>query len=474
MRITSQMMMSQYKRNVNDAFSSMNNAMQRAYDYRAFEVPSDNPLAAAQTFQVQWETGLNDDYQTNLSNVTSSVNTAESILQQIDSLVSSANGTSGLGGITGTTNLDGRQATAKEILVYRDTLLSEMNSKYSDNYLFGGSNTASAPFTVSNGQLYYRGINVDTGENSNGASETLTYNYTDSTDPLHPVTTQKTMQVNFGSDIGAKLNGYTLKIDTSGAGAPSTAVDTTAKTITIKTNGSITKANLQTYLQSADFGSALSTIDGSITSSMAGKVTISGMPENKNDTVGDTTASKQITDYVDLDSLANESVYVDIGLGITMDNGKVNSQSAFNSAMPGIAYIGYGTTNIKNDDGSTTSNVPNNIYSLLTTIAGYLNNESLSGAELMKKVDPYMTNLTNTQTALQAKQTQVGDNLKMLDSTKTYLQNIGTSLDERDNDVEYVDTTDAITNYYMQQYCYNASLKVGSQTIQQSLMDYLK
>ncbi len=487
MRITTQMMMSQYKKNVNDAFSSMNKAMQTAYDYRSFDLPSDNPLAAAQTFQVHWETSLNEDYQTNVSNLKSSVNTAESILQNIDSILTSANGTSGLAGITGTTSQSGREAIANEILKYRDTILSEMNSKYSDSYLFGGSNSSDVPFTVSNDQLYYRGINVDTGENSNGASETLTYNYTD---PVTSKTTAKTMQVNFGSGIGAKLNGYTLSISTSNTGTAgtasiSTAVDTAAKTITINvadtTDHSITKGNLQDYFQnsSSDFLTKLQGVDSSITSAMTSKVTISGLPDNSSDAVqtasADATASPSgITDIVNLDSLANESVYVDIGLGITQNaNGSVSDQSAFNSALSGISYLGYGTTSVT-ANGITTSNVPNNVYSLLTKIASDLNNSSLSGTSLTAAIDPYMTNLTNSQDKLEAKQTQVGSKLQLLSDTATYLQNIGTSLDDRDNDVEYIDVTDAITNYYMQQYCYEASLKVGSETLPQSLMDYLK
>ncbi len=152
----------------------------------------------------------------------------------------------------------------------------------------------------------------------------------------------------------------------------------------------------------------------------------------------------------------------------------MDSQSAFDSSLPGIAMIGYGTTDITNSDGTVTSGVPKNAYTLLTKISEALNDSGLSGTDLMSAIDPYLTSLKNTQGDLESQQTKVGIGLNMLSSTGTYLQNTELNLDDRDNEVEYIDITDAVTDYYMQQYCYKASLQVGSQTIQQSLMDYLK
>ena len=477
-------MMSQYKRNVNDSLSSMNKAMQTAYDYRAFDRPSDNPLAAAQTFQVQWETNLNGDYQTNVSNLKSAVNTADSILQNIDSILTNASSTSVLKGITGTTSDSGRESIAKEILAYRDTIVSEMNSKYADSYLFGGSNSSDVPFTVQNDKLYYRGIDVDTGENLNGASETLSYTYGSGPDAV-----TKNMQINFGTAVGKKLNGYKMNIQVSGTATDiSTNTDTSAKTITVTVPEGTKKGDLQSYFEGTyagatanAFSTSLTTIDSTITAADAAEmvkgITISGLPDNKDDAVVSTApdaSTAGITDVVDLSKLAGESIYVDIGLGITANGGNINAQSAFDSSMPGIAYLGYGTSDVTNEDGSVTTGVPNNIFSLLTTIAADLRDSNLVGNSLVTAVDPYITNFTNTQEKFEAKQTEIGSKLQLLGDTQNYLQNMGTSLDEKDDQVEFVDVTDAITNYYMQQYCYQASLKVGGQTIQQSLMDYLK
>lgn len=468
-------MMSQYKRNVNDSLSSMNKAMQRAYDYRAFDHPSDNPLAAAQTFQVQWETNLNLDYQTNVSNLKSAVSTADSILQNIDSILTTTGSTSVLKGITGTTSDSDRESIAKEILAYRDTIVSEMNSKYADSYLFGGSNSSEVPFTVKNDKLYYRGIDVDTGENLNGASETLNYTYGSGPDAV-----AKTMQINFGTAIGKKLNDSRIEIDTGGPDFSTNVTsdpDGSGYKITITMPATKTKGDLQAYLQGADFQSALQSDIPAMAGVSTNQITVSGLPDNKNDTLasGASDASTAgITDIVSLDKLAGETIYVDIGLGITASSGNINAQSAFDSSMPGIAYLGYGTSDVTNEDGSVTADVPNNIFSLLTTIAADLRDPSLVGNSLVSAVDPYITNFTNTQEKFEAKQTEIGSKLQLLGDTQNYLENMGMNLDDKDNQVEFVDVTDAITDYYMQQYCYEASLKVGGQTIQQSLMDYLK
>lgn len=468
-------MMSQYKRNVNDSLSSMNKAMQKAYDYRAFDRPSDNPLAAAQTFQVQWETNLNADYQTNVSNLKSAVSTADSILQNIDSILTTTNSTSVLRGITGTTSDKDRESIAKEILAYRDTIVSEMNSKYADSYLFGGSNSSEVPFTVKNDKLYYRGIDVDTGENLNGASETLNYTYGSGPDAV-----AKTMQINFGTAIGKKLNDSRIEIDTGGTDF-STAVtpdtDGTGYKIAITMPATKTKGDLQAYLQGTDFQATLQSDIPAMAGVSTSQITVSGLPDNKNDTLasGASDASTAgITDVVDLSKLAGESIYVDIGLGITASSGNINAQSAFDSSMPGIAYLGYGTSDVTNEDGTVTSKVPNDIFSLITTIAADLRDPSLVGNSLVSAVDPYITNFTNTQDKFGSKQTEIGSKLQLLGDTQNYLENMGMNLDDKDNQVEFVDVTDAITDYYMQQYCYEASLKVGGQTIQQSLMDYLK
>lgn len=454
-RITPQMMMSRYKRNVSDAFASMNKAMERAYTYRSFDRPSDNPLAASQTFEVHWQMSLNSDYSTNVQNLQGVSNTADSILQNIDSLLTEADKTDTLKGIDGSMNDDGRKTIADNLLHIRDSIVAKLNAKYGDSYVFGGANSSEAPFRMIGDQLYYRGINVDTGENQNGASVV----FSDGT---------KSTQVDFGEAIGGHLNGYTLNIQTS-QGTNDAVFDEGAKTITVNVTGtSLTKGDLQAALNGlgtrtlAD-GTNLDFTKASVAGNAGDQVNVPASG-----------SSGSITDVADLDALANEKVYVDIGLGITTTDGKIDDQSAFNGAMPGIAYLGYGTHTVTNDDGTTTE-VPNNLCSLLTKVADLLQNHSeTSNSDLVRQVQPYTESFETSQTKFEAGQAELGQQMNFLSDTASYLSDIKTNLSDKDNQVEYVDYTDAIEEFYTQQYCYSASLKVGSQILQQSLMDYLK
>ncbi len=339
MRITTQMMMSRYRSDVSDAFASMNIAMRRAYDYRAFEKPSDSPLAAAQTFQVHWEARLNADYRNNISNLEGANTTADHVLQQIATQIDTAKEKIN-SVVTDTANAQNREDIANELASIRQSMLSELNSKYADSYLFGGSNAGTAPFTLdADGNLLYRGLNVDTGLDKDG------------------------------------------KVPTAAS----------------------------------------------------------------------------------LEDLAKDHVYVDIGLGI--ESGAATGQSAFDSAMPGIRYVGYGT----DENG-----VPKNVFSLLKDIEGYLKDDSASVSELVEKLNPYRDALQSAEDTFISSKTDIGARGNFLEETDSYLEAIGENLSEKDNQVEYVDFEDAITSFSMQQYCYLASLQVGSKVLQTSLMDYLR
>lgn len=488
MRITSQMMTSRYKRDVTDAFSSMNKAMTRAYDYRAFEKPSEDPLAAAQTFEVHWEMDQNADYSSNVQNLQGFSSTGSTVLENVYKVLSDSSSSSIqtiLKGIDGGSNTGDRTTSAAQLRSFRDSIMEKMNAKYGDSYIFGGSNSDSAPFQMINNQLYYRNINVDTGENLNGASVQLNYLY--KKNPADPTEagTSETMQVNFGKDLGKTLNTYKIQLNSTASGT-NLGTSVSGKTITINIPVGTTKDDLQKYFQGdttksggTSFAQALTTggVPNFTNTTSTKGVTISGLPDNKGDTISlpaSGTTSSAITDIVDLKALANENVYVDIGLGITTTNGKIDDQSAFDSSMAGLAYLGYGTTTITNSDGST-SNVPNNICSLLTKIADCMANDtSNTNTALQKAVSPYRDNLKTAMSTFIAGQTKQGQQAKFLSDTSDYLSDMKLNLADKDNQVEYVNVYEAIEDFYNQQYCYNASLKVGSQVLQQSLMDYLK
>jgi flagellar hook-associated protein 3 FlgL len=159
---------------------------------------------------------------------------------------------------------------------------------------------------------------------------------------------------------------------------------------------------------------------------------------------------------------------VDIGLGLTLVNGKVVSSSAFNESLPGINYLGYGT----DEDGDS-----QNIAVLLKRMGQLLNNCDANGdwaseddADEFNRLIGKLEDASNTFKSA----------LVELDTKASFLANNGTNLlttadtiNEQFLEIEQCDLADAITSYSWAQYCYNAALKVGNSILSQSLLDYM-
>jgi flagellar hook-associated protein 3 len=453
----------QYNSNLNQATYQLNKAATTAYDYRAFEKPSEDPFLAGQTFQVRRQLALNEDYTSNISSLKGEVSSATSNLDTVYGILSNAK-TSVLAGINGTYNDSNRDDYAKNLEMMQKAILSDMNAQYGNRYLFSGAGKdGEAPFSVdSNGNLLYRGINVDTGENTNGASTTISYDY-------NHVTASKSMQINFGTGIYDKLNGCSIQLSTVGT---SNSVAVSGNDISVTMKSGATKKDLQDFLHSNTFQTALSSINPGITLNDVKQITISGIdaPDVGADIISESgiASSTKITNFVSLDDLAKETSYVDIGLGMKTENGNVVDQSAYNAAMPGISFLSYGTTTV---DGAS---IPKNAYSLLGKMAGILRDGSVKSDELMKTMEPYTNALNDAMDEFSAQKAQLGTNSTFLDSTNTYITNVNLNLAQKDEDVEYVDPADAITNYTMQIFCYQAALQVGSNILQPTLLDFMK
>ena len=467
-RITTGMIAGRYSNNLNQTRYNLSKAQRQAYTYRAFDQVSDDPFAAGQTFQIRRATEMNEDYQSNLDNVQSAVTTAESTLQNVFGVLSNSNGSNVLKAVNGSMNATNRSEISSALFKARDTILSDMNQEYADEYLFSGAGNSQAPFsTDADGNLLYRGINVDTGENTNGASATVKYSYGGA---------DKTMQINFGTDIKKQLDGYSVSIDintnpsvtTFGTAVSNASPKTISITAPQKSGSPLhatTKDDLQTYLQSSSFQSSLSTVPGFSVSNTKG-ITIDNDSEVGGDVLQPSTGGGSISSYVSLSDLANDKVYVDIGLGLkTNPDGSVMDQTAYNAALPGIKFLGYG----KNSNG-----VSNNAYNLLNKMAGILKSSTNTGQALVDEMTPYMNSFTDSINNFTVQQADVGSKMTFLTSTDNYLTSANLNLQTKDENVEYVDPSDAIMNYYMQQYSYQAALQTGNSILQPTLLDFMK
>lgn len=176
----------------------------------------------------------------------------------------------------------------------------------------------------------------------------------------------------------------------------------------------------------------------------------------------DVNAIKGSADYEKLKTMSNENLYVDLGMGLTMDNfDKVVSSSAFDMSLPGINAIGFGVDE---------KGMSNNIVVMAGKLADSLEAETFDAdqfRDLMNKFDTLGTSLTNQVTEL-------GVRSEFLTTTKDRLDSSEISIQAQMSSVEGVDMAEAITNYMWDQYAYNAALKVGTSILSSSFIDFMR
>ena len=162
-----------------------------------------------------------------------------------------------------------------------------------------------------------------------------------------------------------------------------------------------------------------------------------------------------------LKNLANDHTYIDLGFGMSFDaNGVVSSSSAFDTALPGIAAVGYGK-----EDG-----ISNNIIVLIGKMADTLEADTFNAGEFEK----YWTRLCDKSDNLQDQFTKIGAKGQLLTATTTKLEHEKENIEIQYKDAMGVDSAKAITDYSYAQYVYNAALKVGTSILSPSLLDFMK
>lgn len=171
-----------------------------------------------------------------------------------------------------------------------------------------------------------------------------------------------------------------------------------------------------------------------------------------------------------LQAMTDETLYVDLGLGFTTDaNGDVIPSSAFNSALSGLDFTGFGL----DDDGD-----PQNVVSVLLRLAdvyeGYDTDTGWGAAgnfddasRLVGKFTDAQNRMIDANVSLTAQADYLGTNESRLTSTFD-------ALDTERSNIEDIDEVDAIMELSWAQTCYNAALQVGANVIPQSLMDYMR
>ena len=443
MRITTSMMSKHYTTSLNKTLSDLNKASDQATSLRKFTKVSEDPFSAAKAFSLRREYQQNESYQSTLSDIESQLETAQSSMLSVNSIVQEVSSGDMLQAITGTMAADDRTVIAAKLRKLQDALMSSMNTKYADKYVFGGAKTDAVPFTTGdNGELLFRGIDVNTGAIAAGTT-----------------TSMNGATIRFGKNTGTAFNGYTIRVADGGAGSAD-AVSLTGTEITVSMDLSAGKTNTD----------LLNTLKGTtgLTGASGDVLDFSGMTMEGETglllTAGLT--SPAATDTVGaqgLKALAEEKAYVNLDMGLRFNSdGSIVSQSVFNTAIPGLSFLGYGT---KTDN----ADVSNNLYTLLGQIADQLENEHFS----MDSIQPYLDNFNKKSQDLLSEVTKSGTSSSFLEVKKNQLETMSLNISTKISNVEYVDSAEAYMNYQNQQYAYMAALQVGTNILQPTILDFM-
>lgn len=189
-------------------------------------------------------------------------------------------------------------------------------------------------------------------------------------------------------------------------------------------------------------------------------------------------------DKMKLDVMNKEQLNLDLGMGLKEDeNGKLINGSAFDSALRGISFLNYGKDG--NGDSECLPMVMRELADVFqawdedTDPQGYNPDlagpsaKGLSASELQAKADRLLDKLNAAQKHTTEKYVELDAKAAFLKSNSSRLSTEVTNLNEQVLDVEQINLADAITQLSWDNMCYNAALKIGTQLLSQSLIDYM-
>lgn len=176
----------------------------------------------------------------------------------------------------------------------------------------------------------------------------------------------------------------------------------------------------------------------------------------------------------ELERLSTEKLYVDVGTGLQMNvqgqiansTDDINGASAYDMALSGVKFLGYGSTN-------DTPPISKNIITLVGQMADALDpklNPSFDNERFGKMFEQ----LKNTHGKMADFNAEVGIKENFLDATEKRLKTDKLNLYNQISSVENVEPAQAIMDYNYSQYCYNQLLKVGNSLLSNSFVDYMR
>lgn len=408
-RITTNMMMNTYRYNLMNSTNTLSDSVDKVQTKRNFNSYAEDPAAASQAFRLRRQWCQTSSQLDNTDATYSKFHTAWTNLGGIIKDLSDANGR--VSAIRGNSDTSGesRKALAQVLRETADSVVQSMNQKVGEQFIFAGNDGLNVPFTW--------------------------------------------------NDDHTKLYYRGVNVNAGGVQKPDVATNPPP-----------------TWTTSAE---------------VPGTYLPEDMPSSSTNTDEQAWIDyyKDQADVKKLEAMNKEELPLDMGMGlkeVQLADGsyKLINGSAFDSALRGISFLNYGVDEKTGD--------PNSLPLVMRELAdvfqawdedidpqGYNpalagpSAQGLSASELQAKAYRLMDKLNAAQEHTTEKYVELDAKSSFLTSNSSRLSTEVTNLNEQVLNVEQINLADAITQLSWDQMCYNAALKIGTQLLSQSLIDYM-
>lgn len=514
-RITMGMKMNTYRYNLMQSTNTLAGAQEKVETHRKFNSYAEDPANATNAWRVRRNFMDNISYRTQTKDTTTRYQTAWLTMGTVKDDLERYNGKTSIIRAANDPTAEAKKILGDVLSNTADTVIQAINSsKYGDEFVFGGTNGTSPPFSWKGDHLYYRGIDLTPPSMFGGTQKWpsewgkldektgIPKDFADMTKDWEVSKTSGKLEGTYLKQLTAP--GTTVQdaaaqpiqlpvTDTDGNVVWKQAVDKDGNPVAIEVDDG---AGNKVYTSVVDAagnpvkpGETFSYKDAAgndvtykVMDGVAGGTDLPVVDTDGNvvkDTANPVTGpipEDQKQWYVffknmeTLNKLSAEVQYANLGMGMDEDSsGAMVNGTYFNNAIPGINVLGYGV----DEDGDS-----KNLALLMKEFDHVLSQvndqgtvpDALGGNQ---RVIDLLGKFDDVCDFTLAGYSKIDTESSFLTANSEALESQTLNLNEQIVNLENVNLADAITQLMWDYNCYNAALKIGTQLLSQSLLDYM-
>lgn len=489
MRITTSMTMNTYRYNLMGSNVRVNDAMNKVLTKRNFNSYSEDPAAAAHAWRIRRAFTKNNAYIANNSDTFSRYRIAYAAMDKIKTDLANNDGLKDA--VLGNSDplASGRYALGSVVYNGAESVIQAINgAKYGDHFVFAGKDGLNVPYSWSEDgkTLYYRGVNVDAGGVPVPKAEEMPGFTAGLSNALNALKNDPAATPESIANAEAWYDYYTHKTDAKPEGTEPPefkgALDTMIATVNKDPNATADEKKIaQGWYNYYTHATNEKPDDAMPLWLKTGEKDQYGYPTEETINAQQKPLSEKdqewltyLKDQSDLNRLKemdDEQTNVDLGLGLQEDeNGEIVNGSVFNMALPGLRMLGgYGV----DEDGD-----PRNLATLMKKYAAVLERADPETGQWSEEdraeADRLLNKINKTNNnVIKSYSDDVAASAEFLETNGERLEDQGYALNQERAAIEDINPADAISAFLYDYTCYNAALKVGTQILSQSLIDYM-